>query len=171
MWISCVVPCGIDGFILYMPKYYENVSVFFSAHIIHSKASYITLHMIQTPLRFRPSFRLCLSFIIHLCVFLPLASYLDVGFNERKEIVKSAYQTFPFETVDEYNQQLREIWDQPQHEFQHAAMLLAQKHKKFILPASLPLYEHFVRTGCCYGQRHSAQPHAPKDNGGILWIS
>ncbi|CAM2065105.1 DNA alkylation repair protein [Sulfidibacter corallicola] len=58
----------------------------------------------------------------------------------RKQLCRDARAKYPLKLRDEYERVVRELWAGPHREDQHAALDVAENHRKHRIPASMPLY-------------------------------
>ena len=85
--------------------------------------------------------------------------FFGVQTKPRRAVTAQAARDFPVTDLDSYEAALRELWDQPQRECKYAAIDLARRFKRFIVPAALPTYEHFIRDGAWWDLVDSVATH------------
>ncbi len=81
--------------------------------------------------------------------------FFGVQTKPRRAVTAQAARDFPVTDLDSYEAALRELWDQPQRECKYAAIDLARRFKRFIVPT----YEHFIRDGAWWDLVDSVATH------------
>ncbi len=66
---------------------------------------------------------------------------------DRLPIYREIKSRFVFNTRAQYSAAILGLWEQPHREEKYAAIHLARMHRKYITPASLPLYRRLIIEG------------------------
>ena len=64
-----------------------------------------------------------------------------------KALQREVTARFPLEDRDDYERVVLALWDLPHREEKYLAQRIASKHKKFIVPESMPIYRRFITEG------------------------
>lgn len=71
-------------------------------------------------------------------------AFFGVKTPERKTIQKELFQTFLLPPIEELDEVIQFLWDQPQRELQHSAMDLVDKYRRRFRREDLSLLEYMV---------------------------
>lgn len=65
----------------------------------------------------------------------------------RAQLFRERWRDFVPATARDYEAGVRALWRLPYREGRYVALLFAERHKKFITPDAMPLYEQMIREG------------------------
>ena len=84
----------------------------------------------------------------------PMAAYMKTNMPfygikkpDRVPVLREMDRLFPINSRAEYKKAITSLWSLPHREEKYAAIHIAVKHKKFIVPEMLPLYRRMITDG------------------------
>ena len=79
---------------------------------------------------------------------------------KRRELFKEFIATFGLPDVEQLNIVLRDLWEQPQREYQHLGLDLLQKFQKQVEPGFVRMLEHLIVTKSWWDSVDALATHA-----------
>lgn len=89
--------------------------------------------------------------------------FYGVQHAARTEVLKRLRTDFPPADREEYEQLVLALWNLPHREERYLALGVARAHKKFVVPASLPLYRRLITEGAWWDLVDDVATHLVRD--------